>query len=658
MGRLIRPEDLGVYRTISKPSISPRTGAVAVSVKHADIKEDAYTSDVWVISQEGRARRFTSTGKDGGPAWSPDGRRLLFASKRGLAKDEKGSELYSIAADGGEATLVVKRKEGIDKFAWSPNSRTVFFLSSVVEAEKTDVRVVRRLDVWSNGKGFVYNSRGHVFSVEQGREPRQLTSGEIDVSDFAVSHDGRTLAYVARVSEMRPYISEIFLKGLRSGRTRKLTRGNFGVEAVAWSADDRLVAFSGTNFPRGFASHDRLWVVGARGGPRPKQIGRTDRNLANTLNSDVRSGGHGPTDLVWDGEWIYHLRQDGGSARLFRTNLKGASEEVLGGERSIEGFDVRKGKIAFVAMDASSPEELYVGGAEAKAITSFNREARSRLASARAVPFNFKASDGARIEGWVLLPEGEGKHPAVLYVHGGPKTAFGYAYSHELQCYAGAGYAVVCLNPRGSDGYSERFADIRGAYGTRDFQDLMEGLDHAVASFPIDGGRVAIAGGSYGGFMTNWALGHTERFRAGVTDRSIASWFSMFGTSDIGIWFTKDQTKSDPWEDEERLMAASPIRYVRAMKTPLMIVHSFEDYRCPLPEAFQLFAALKYAGRKPEMVLFPGENHDLSRTGKPKHRVERLNHYIRWFNTHLKPRGKATPGRTGRRARPRRAQVH
>lgn len=158
--------------------------------------------------------------------------------------------------------------------------------------------------------------------------------------------------------------------------------------------------------------------------------------------------------------------------------------------------------------------------------------------------------------------------------------------------------------------------------------------------------------------MTNWALGHTERFRAGVTDRSIASWFSMFGTSDIGIWFTKDQTKSDPWEDEERLMAASPIRYVRAMKTPLMIVHSFEDYRCPLPEAFQLFAALKYAGRKPEMVLFPGENHDLSRTGKPKHRVERLNHYIRWFNTHLKPRGKATPGRTGRRARPRRAQVH
>lgn len=638
MARPIRPEDLGLYRLLSQPSISPRGGAIALSVKRADVKEDEYRSDIWVVSHAGRALRFTGSGKDSNPTWSPDGRKLLFSSKRGIAKGEEGSELYEIAADGGEARLVARRKEGIEGFAWARNSKAAYFLSPVVAKEKTDVRVVKRLDVWSNGRGFVYNSRRHVFRAEAGREPEQVTSGEFDVTNFAVSHDGLRLAYVARANEMKPFIGEVFVRDLRSGRERKLTRGNFGVESLAFSPDDRVIAFSGTDYPRGFASHDRLWVVRADGSSRPRRIGSRDRNCANSLNSDVRAGSHGPNGLVWDGRWIYHLQQEGGSALLCRTNLEGETEEVVGGGRSIEGFDVRKERVAFVAMDAKSPAELCLLEGGEKVLTSFNREARSRLATVEPLAFVFRASDRAKIDGWVLLPPGAGRHPAVLYVHGGPKTAFGNAYSHELQCYAAAGYAVVYLNPRGSDGYSERFADIRGAYGTRDFLDLMEGLDHAAAAYPIDGARVAIAGGSYGGFMTNWALGHTDRFRAGVTDRSIASWFSMFGTSDIGIWFTKDQTKADPWAKEEKLLAASPIRYARAMKAPLLIVHSFDDYRCPVPEAFQLFAALKYMGRKPEMVLFPGENHDLSRTGKPKHRVERLNHYLRWFDAHLKAR--------------------
>ncbi|MGA2199428.1 MAG: S9 family peptidase [Nitrososphaerales archaeon] len=642
MSRGIKPEDLAVFRTISRPSISPRGGTIAVSVKQADIEEDAYKSDVWLVSGSGKTRKFTNTGKDSSPVWSPDGKSLLFSSKRGLGKEEKGSELYTIAADGGEARLVTKRKEGIEGYEWAPNSRTVFFRSPVVEEEKTDVRIIRRLDVWSNGRGFVYNLRRHVFKADGAREAEQVTSGEFDVTGFAVSHNGKKLAYAASGQELKPYIEDLFVKDLGTGRTIKLTRGNLGITSMAWGPDDAFIAFAGSNYPRGFASHDKIWVVGADGTSRPRLIDRADRNKANSLNTDVRAGAHGPSDLVWEGRWIYHLQQDGGGAHLRRTDLEGRSEEVLGGDRSIEGYDVKKGKVAFVAMDGSSPEELYLkDGAEAT-LTSFNREARSRLSSIAPKPFSFKASDRATIEGWVLLPDGQGNHPAVLYVHGGPKTAFGHAYSHELQTYAAAGYAVVCLNPRGSDGYSERFADIRGAYGTRDFEDLMEGLDFAVEHFPIDGKRVAIAGGSYGGFMTNWALGHTDRFKAGVTDRSISNWFSMFGCSDIGIWFTKDQTKADPWANEERLMAASPLRYAEKIRTPLLIVHSFEDYRCPLPDALQLFSALKYFGRHPLMVLFPGENHDLSRTGKPKHRVERLDHYIRWFDAHLKPQRRAS----------------
>jgi dipeptidyl aminopeptidase/acylaminoacyl peptidase len=624
---------------------------VAISVKQADVAGDTYGSDIWLVPAAGKARKFTNTGKDSGPVWSPDGRSMLFSSKRGLTKDEKGSELYSIAADGGEARLVAKRKEGIEYYEWSANSRTVYFLSPVVEAEKTDVRVVRRLEVWSNGRGFVYNLRRHIFRTGGSAAPAQVTSGEFDVTGFALSHSGKKLAYAARTNELKPFIQDIFVKDLPSGRTVKITRGNMGLESLAWSPDDGAIAFSGSSFPRGFASHDRLWVVGADGKSRPRKVDSADRNKANTLNSDVRSGGHGPAGLVWEGSWIYHFQQDGGSAHLYRTDLHGRTEEVLGGERSIEGVDVKKGKIAFVAMDGTGPEELYMKDGTETLLTSFNREALSKLASIEPKGFSFKASDGVKIEGWALVPEGAGRHPAILYVHGGPKTAFGHAYSHELQTFASAGYAVVCLNPRGSDGYSERFADIRGGYGTRDFKDLMEGLDHAIGAFPIDGKRVAIAGGSYGGFMTNWALGHTDRFRAGVTDRSIASWFSMFGCSDIGIWFAKDQTKADPWADEEKLMSASPIRYAKEIRTPLLIIHSFEDYRCPWPDALQLFTALKYMGRHPEMVLFPGENHDLSRIGGPKHRVERLNHYLRWFDSHLKPQGGGPRRPSSRRGR-------
>jgi dipeptidyl aminopeptidase/acylaminoacyl peptidase len=210
---------------------------------------------------------------------------------------------------------------------------------------------------------------------------------------------------------------------------------------------------------------------------------------------------------------------------------------------------------------------------------------------------------------------------------------------HEFQVFAGAGYAVIYLNPRGSDGYSEEFADIRGEYGARDFADLMEGLDHALKSYPqIDGARLAIAGGSYGGYMTNWAVGHTDRFKAAVTDRSISSWVSFWGTSDIGPYFTDDQVGGDPWSAEEKLLGNSPLRSAPKVNTPLMVVHSMEDYRCWMVEGIQFFTALKRMGKEAELVLFPGENHDLSRVGKPKHRVARLNQYLRWFDTHLKRR--------------------
>jgi dipeptidyl aminopeptidase/acylaminoacyl peptidase len=623
---------------LSEPSLSPDGKKVTYSARRADIEEDSYNSDIYITDlKSGEHVKFTHGKKDVDPKWSPDGKLILFTSKRNLGKDEKGNALYVIPSTGGEARLLHRSKEGVDNPQWSPDSKSIYFMANVARKEKDDVRVIRRLTFWFNGLGFVYNRRKHLFAVDVIKgKAAQLTKGAFDLVDFSVSHDGKRVAYIANTNDLKPYIADAFVLDLPTRRTRKLTRSNMELSALAWGPNDLALALAGDDLPSGFASHTRIWTCNLKSGTL-SLAERVDKNKANSLNSDVRAKAHGSGTIIWDKEGMYFLQADGGSVHVYR--MKDGKEPSLfvGGNRSVEGFDVHDGTVTFVAMDSNHLEELYIQDGREERLTNLNSKAHDELKIAESEHFSFKASDGETIEGWVMLPRSERKVPAVLYVHGGPKTAFGHSYMHEFQAFVGAGYGVVYLNPRGSDGYSERFADIRGRYGTRDFDDLMEGLDYVLEEYPaIDGSRLAIAGGSYGGYMTNWAVGHTDRFKAGVADRSIASWISMWGTSDIGPHFTDDQIGGDPWNAEEKLLNDSPLRYAPNVNTPLMLVHSMEDYRCWMVEGIQFFTALKRLGKEAELVLFPGENHDLSRIGKPKHRIARLNHYIRWFDGHLK----------------------
>jgi len=640
VSRPIAPADFVFYSMLSEPSFSPDGRMVAFSVKRANLDEDGYDSDIYVADmRSGRSSPFTTGKKDSDPKWSPDGRSILFTSRRGLKKEDKGNALYTISSHGGEARLLVRSEDGIENAQWSSDSKSIYYLSAVGKKAKDDVKVIDRLTFWFNGLGFIYNKRKHLHRVEVGTgKVSQLTSGAIDVSDYAVSHGGRSIAYIATSNDLKPYISDLYLSDVNGKTRKKLTRSNMELTTAVWSPDDKLLALSGDDLPSGFASHSRIWTVDPKDGKLEK-IDDVDRNKANSLNSDVRTRAHGPGNLVWDKDGIYYLEADGGSVRLLRKRVGGAPVVVVGGDRSVEGYDVHDGTVAFVAMDASHLEEIFVSAGKERKLTSLNSGVYDELRIVSPQHVAFKATDGEQVEGWVMVPKGRSRVPGVLYVHGGPKTAFGHSYMHEFQAFAGAGYAVIYFNPRGSDGYSEKFADIRGRYGTRDFDDLMEGLDYVLKKFPeIDGDRLAIAGGSYGGFMTNWAIGHTTRFKAAVTDRSIASWISFWGTSDIGPHFTEDQVGGDPWNSEEKLLNDSPLRYVPNVETPLMLVHSMEDYRCWMVEGLQFFSALKRLGKEAELVLFPEENHDLSRVGKPKHRVQRLKHYIRWFDEHLKHR--------------------
>ncbi len=638
MPRPVEPEDLTAYAFLSEPSLAPDASLAAISVHHAllDKEKDEYEGNLWLVPlKPGTPRQLTTGGKDGGPKFSPDGKRILFTSRREMGKDDKGNGLYVIPVDGGEARLLLRRKEGIEGPSWSPDGSKVLFLSNV-GTDDEDVRTIRRINFWFNEKGYVYNLRKHVFVLDLAtNEAKQITHGEFDVAHATWSHDGKRLAYLASADDMKPYVSDLFLLDVASGASTQLTKHNMEISHVAWSPDDRTLAFTGDDLPRGFASHEHLWTIPAEGG-EPRRVESLDRNVNNGLNCDVRMGGLS-AEPKWVGDRIYFAVADGGSVHLYAVRPPdGKAEVVVGGDRSVESFQVRGDTIVVTAMERFHLPELYLVQDGVKALTSFNAKPSADLDLLAPEHLTFRASDGATIEGWILKPRKAGKVPLVLYIHGGPKTAFGHAYVHEFQTFAAKGYGVLFVNPRGSDGYGEAFADIRGHYGERDYQDLMEAVDHAVATYPwIDATHLGVAGGSYGGFMTNWVIGQTTRFQAAVTDRSIANWWTFWATSDIGPYFTKDQIGMDPWDDEETTMAKSPIRYVKKASTPLLIVHSFEDLRCWHVEALQMYTALKYYGKEVEMFLVPKENHDLSRAGKPKHRVARLKAYLKWFDSHL-----------------------
>ena len=253
----------------------------------------------------------------------------------------------------------------------------------------------------------------------------------------------------------------------------------------------------------------------------------------------------------------------------------------------------------------------------------------------------FTDSDGVHIDGWVILPKDydpNKKYPAILDMHGGPRVAFGTTLFHEMQTFAGNGYFVFLCNPRGADGRDDDFADLRGKYGTVDFKDFMEFTDHVLKLYPaIDEKRLGVTGGSYGGWMTNWIIGHTDRFAAAVSQRSFSNWLSDFGCSEIGFSFDVDENGGKtPWTAPKELWERSPVAYADKAKTPTLFIHSLKDYNCPLSEGMQMFAALKYHGVPSKAFLFEGENHELSRSGKPLHRMRRLSEMTAWFDKYLK----------------------
>jgi len=643
--------DLAKIRAVSSPQISP-DGESAVFVHTVmDFEKDEYLGDLWIADLEtGEARQFTSgRRKDGNPRWSPDGKRILFTSKPPAKEDDekKKAQLYVIDVDGGEARQLTDLETGVEGPRWSPDGKRILFLSNVerVDRGESDVKVIDRLVYKFNGKGFFENLRKHLFTISaKGGKPKQVTEGEYDVANAEWMSDGEGIVLVSNLKPdadlvRRYYLYRVDAKG---GEPVQLTETLMSISGLTPHPEERLVAFTGHDYGRGSGSNSDVWTL--REGEEPVNLtSGFDQDLGTKLSSDIRVSSPG-TMPAWCGDHLYFTSTYDGDSWLYRVHRDGGDvEKVLGGmDHSVESFTVNEdGKAAYTVLQTTKPMELWSwDGEKPRQVTDLNRDYLKKTEVMPHEEFTFTSDAGHTVQGWLMKPPGfdaSKKCPLILHIHGGPRGAYGNSFLHEFQVLAAQGWAVMYINPWGSGGYSEEYqAALPGHYFEQDYDDLMKAVDVVMERNPwVDAGRLGVTGGSYGGVMTNWIITHTDRFAAAVTLRSITNWVTFFGVSDIGWTFGKTELGGVPWEMEDVFMEKSPIRHVANVKTPTMIIHSEEDYRCPMEQAEQLFTALKVLGVDAEFIRFPGESHDLSRGGKPKHRRERLEHMVRWFKKYL-----------------------
>ena len=658
-GRAVTPEDLAKIRVVGEPAMSPDGRHVAVSVTSADLEADGYTAAIWLVPTDpaaGEPRQLTAGSKrDSAPVWSPDGSQLLFVSNR----DTDAGNLWVIPATSGEARRVTDLENGAGSAAWSPDGRRVVFVSSVTPEDNnpdSDAKLIRDVRYKFDGKGFLGGKRDHLFvvGIDDDRAPEQITDGPYDHHSPAWSPGGREIAFAANRNPNWELERTSDIWTVVPGAPPKRVTDDAGQYGrPSFSPDGRWIAYTGTDDMELEAPDDDLWLVAAGGGnPRALTMGY-DRAIANGAIGDTAAfAGHAPT---WapDGRSILIIVGRDGEAHVQRISVPetgpGVVSPVTAGRRQVGAFaidpTVPDGTwLAIAVHDPVTPPEIHLvtAGQDEVVLTRFNEALLRELALSQPEEVSV-THGGVPIQSWVMRPSGTAaagvKVPAVLEIHGGPHAMYGWGYFHEFQVLAGRGYAVIFANPQGSTGYAQAHTEaLRGAWGEVDHPQQMAIVDAAIAHANLDPQRLGVAGGSYGGFMTNWVIGHTDRFRAAVTQRTISNMYSMYGTDDIAVISMFHELGGAPWDSPEltrRYMELSPITYVKDIVTPLLILHAEEDYRCPMEQAEQLYVALKQLGREVEFVRFPDESHGLTRGGKPKHRVEHMTRLVGWFDRHM-----------------------
>lgn len=652
----IAVDDVLNFKYLSEINFSPEGRTACFVLTEADRKKDGYNSYIYLL-KDGKHVRLTNGGKERGFKYL-DENTVLFPGNReekkeGADEPDLTSRWYKIRLDGGEAreaysfpipvsdVILLKGGDLIVKGTTMPGFEDLYkgdkkYLAAWKKhaKENADYEEITQVPWWWNGSTYTKGAYDSLFYYDHRKKSlKRLTEINEGVMEVKVGPDGKTVYYTSNpVKPLLPMTGVTKLKKLdiALGEVTVLLESGEEFEIQGFQLGESGVFVVAADEHNGLNTDGDFYKLDYETN-KLKLLAKHGEAIGTSVGSDIRYGGGRAMRMVGDTLYFVSTRFDG--AYLFKLE-DGEITQLTDRPGSIDCFDIKDGKILMVALHDMKGQELY--DEKGRKLTHFNDRVTRGKYVASPEPLNVQR-DGYEVHGFVLKPmdfDPEKKYPVIIDIHGGPKTVYGEVFYHEMQYWAGKGYFVIFCNPTGSDGRGD-FMNILGKYGTVDYEDIMAFCDAALDAYPaMDKDNFFETGGSYGGFMTNWIIGHTDRFRACASQRSISNWFSMYGVSDIGVSFTKDQCLSDPWNDPEKLWFHSPMKYADKAKTPTLFIHSFEDYRCPIDQGYQMFSSLIAHGVEAKMVTFRGENHELSRSGKPSHRLKRLNEITGWFEGH------------------------
>lgn len=643
----MKPADLTKIRTLASPTVHPDGRDVVFVLSRPDVEDNRYRTDLWRLdlqSEEAGPVRLTRSTRDSSPAYSPDGSTLALLR----AGEDGPAQLHIMPADGGDARPLTDQPLGVSSFAWSPDSSHLVYAARVPEegrygtddAVKPDQeapRLIEHSTYLADGLGYVLDRPSQLFLIDLAELPApdaedaeelptstQLTRGAGDDSSPVFIHAGTRIAFIASRDRRGTWVPDTLVHdvcsiSLQGKGFRRHTDGTGSVGSITVGRDG--TAIYGAN-PLGPSKQDfvaRNAVLRRLDGPGVALTDAETDHLA--CPPVITASGTAVAAFEHRGDTV--VREVPSGATLLDGHVS-ATHLATGGD-----------VVVAVAGTRTSYSELFVGraGEPLTRRTHFDEHLTGSAAPIDPEELDATSGDGYPVHGWLFRPTTKARrkrgHPVILMIHGGPYAQYSGNLFDEAQVLAGAGYAVVMGNPRGGTGYGAAHGRaVKEAIGTVDVADLTALLDHALTLPGLDDSRVGVMGGSYGGLMTTWLVGHTDRFTAAISERAVNAWDSFAGTSDIG-WFFADEY-AGAYQHEQ-----SPLTWADNIATPTFIIHSERDFRCPLEQAQRLYARLKKNGVPTKMLVFPGEGHELSRSGQPRHRVQRFEHILGWWAEHL-----------------------